>query len=286
MIFHNRTFGPAAVQRGQDVVNGLLLCNGLAAESRCLAAPGMLLPREHLTVVQNCSFEQFSRRLQELPPVVNLSINPVSRYQPADGWEVRRIWIASAFGAMLAGSQLTLDYLPLGASGSPGQTVRALVEWASLLFLLPLTGFVVGLLIAAVIALWRRHLRRVVSNILAVAAIPVCIIVVAKTPLFDPWLWYTIANKTHLEALAANSASSDGPEYAVIEVRDVSTGLAGASPNHFIALIYDESGAVGLEPSERPSVWRNRGIWPAFSSLPIPKGRRLYGHFFKVDDFE
>src|SRR5271155_4311687 len=78
----------------------------------------------------------------------------------------------------------------------------------------------------------------------------------------------------------------NGPKYAVVEIRDVSTGLAGLSPNHFIALVYDESDAVSLEPSERPSIWRSRSMWPAFGSIPIPRGWRLYGHFFRVDDFE
>jgi hypothetical protein len=35
-----------------------------------------------------------------------------------------------------------------------------------------------GLLIAAEIALWRRHFPRVASSIFAIAAIPICILVV------------------------------------------------------------------------------------------------------------
>ena len=226
------------------------------------------------------------KRSQEFPPVINLSTDPVSRYQPADGWGVYRIWVASTFGAMLAGSHLILDFLPLSASSSPGHALRAFFDLGELIFLLPLAGFIVGLLIAAVIALWRRHFRRGVSSILAIAAIPVCIMVVAKIPLFDPWLWYAIANKTRFEALATSDAPSNGLKYAVVEIRDVSTGLAGVGPNHFIALVYDESDAVGLEPSKRPNIWQTRGMWPTFGSTPIPRGRRLYGHFFRVDEFQ
>jgi len=218
--------------------------------------------------------------------VINLSTGPVSQYQPADGWGTRRIWIAGAFGAMLAGGQRILDFWPLGVGNSLGHAVRAFLDLALFFLILPLAGFVVSLLIAAVIALWRRHLRRVASSILAIAAIPVCITVVAKVPLFDPWLWYAIANRTRFEALAASDLSSNGPKYAVVETRDVSTGLAGLNPNHFIVLIYDESDAVGLEPSKRPSIWQTRSLWPAVGSIPIPKGRRLYGHLFRVDDFE
>ncbi|HET6236345.1 MAG TPA: hypothetical protein VFE41_15505 [Acetobacteraceae bacterium] len=192
--------------------------------------------------------------------MINLSTDPVSRYRPADGWRIRRIWIAAVFGVMLVGSHRILDFWPLGASGSPGQVARALFDFSGVLFLLPLAGFVVGLLIAAGIALWRRHFRRVASNILAIAAIPVCILVVAKVPLFDPWLWYVIANRTRFEALAASGPPSNGPKYAVVEIRDGSTGLAGLSSNHFIVLVYDESDAVSLEPSERPSIWRSRSM--------------------------
>jgi hypothetical protein len=218
--------------------------------------------------------------------VIKLSTAPVSRYQRPDGWRIRRIWIAGAFGAMLAGSRRILDFWPLGAGGSPGHVVRVFIDLSQVLFVLPLAGFVVGLLIAAGIALWRLQLRRVASSMFAIMAIPVGFVVVAKVPIFDPWLWYSIANSTRFEALVARGSPPDGPQYAVVEIRDVSTGFAGIDPNHFVALIYDESEAVGLEPSERPDVWRTRRLWPAFETKPIPKGRRLYGHFFRVDEFE
>jgi hypothetical protein len=199
----------------------------------------------------------------------------------ADRWGTRRIWIAGTLGAMLAGSRRILDFWSLGAGGSLHLALRGLLELSQVLFLLPLAGFVVGLLIAAGIALWSRHFRRLASSIFAIAAMPVCFVIVADVPLFDPWLWYAIANSTRFEALAASDPPPNGPKYAEIEVRDVSTGLAGVGPNHFIALIYDESDAVGLEPSERPSIWRTR---TEFGS-PFPRGRRLYGHLFRVDIF-
>ena len=218
--------------------------------------------------------------------VNNLSTHPVSQYQPTDGWATRRIWIAGAFGAMLAGSNWILDFWPLGAGGSLGSALRSVLDLSRLLLLLPLAGFVAGLLIAAGIALWRRCFRRMASSLFAIAAMPVCFVVVAKVPLFDPWLWYTMANSTRFEALAANSSPSNGPKYAVIEIRDVSIGFAGIDPNHFVLLIYDESDAVGLDPSERPGIWGTRSINPEGGNKPIPRGRRLYGHFFRVDEFD
>jgi hypothetical protein len=214
--------------------------------------------------------------------VTSLSADTLSRYQSSDGWKTCRIWIAGAFGALLAGSDRILNFWSLGAASSLSLALRGLFDLSRVFFLLPLVCFVVGLLIAAGIALWRRHFRRVTSSIFAIMAIPICFVVVAKVPLFDPWLWYAIANETRFEALAASGLPSNEAKYAVIEIRDVSTGLAGLSPNHFIALIYDESDAVCLDPSERPSIWRTRTAF----GLPLPKGRRLYGHFFRVDEFE
>jgi len=89
------------------------------------------------------------------------SAEPVSRYQPADAWGTRRIWIAGALGAVLAiGSRRILDFWPLGAAGSLSLGLRGLFELSQMFFILPLAGFVVGLLIAAAVALWRRHFRR------------------------------------------------------------------------------------------------------------------------------
>jgi hypothetical protein len=190
--------------------------------------------------------------------------------------------MAGLFGAMLAGSGRILDFWSLGASGSVQVALRELLELSQVFFLLPLAGFIVGLLIAAGIALWHLHFRRMASRLFAIVAIPVCFVMVGRVPLFDPWLWYAIADGDRFETLATSDAPPSGPKYAKIEVRDVSTGFAGINPNHFIALIYDESGAVGLDPSERPGIWQTR---TEFGS-PLPRGRRLYSHFFRVDIFE
>jgi hypothetical protein len=188
---------------------------------------------------------------------------------------------------MLAGSQRILDFWPLGAGGSLGNAVRGLFDLAAMLLLLPLAGFVVGLLIAAGIALWHRHVRRMASSIVAIIAIPICLMIVARVLLFDPWFWYALTNRTRFEAIAASGAPSNGSKYAVVAGRDVSTGLAGLNPNHFVFLIYDESDAVGLDPSERLGTWRTRTLDPERDPTPsIPRGKRLFGHFFRVDEFE
>jgi hypothetical protein len=90
-----------------------------------------------------------------------------------------------------------------------------------------------------------------------------------------------MANHSRFEALAASNPPC-GPKFAVIEIRDMPAGLV-INGNHFIALVYDESDAIGLEPAARPSIWQSR---PIFLAMPFPKGKRLYGHFFSADEFE
>jgi hypothetical protein len=214
------------------------------------------------------------------PGVIDLSTESISRPQPAGGWGLHRIWIAVALGATLAGSRRILNFWSLGAAHSPSLGLRDLLQNLAVFFILPLAVVaIVVFLIAAAISLWRRHFRRAASSIFAIAAIPICFLVIANVSLFDPWLWYTISNNSRFEALAARDPSPNGQKYAKIEVRDVSVGLVG---NHFIALFYDESDALGLDPSERPSIWRTR----TWYGSPIPQGRRLYGHVFIVDIFE
>jgi hypothetical protein len=215
--------------------------------------------------------------------VIELRTDTASLHQPLDRWGIHRIWIACACSAALASSPWMINFLPLGASGllwpngSGGSlqgAIRPLFEILVLIFL-PLPFFVVGLLISAGAALWHRHFRRMASSLLAIAVIPICYLVVAKVPFFDPWPWYVIANHTRFEALAASNSPSSGPKFAVIEIRDVSAGLV-INGNHFIALVYDESDAVGLEPSERPSIWRqNDGRRDVFS-----QGQTIVRPFF------
>jgi hypothetical protein len=89
-----------------------------------------------------------------------------------------------------------INFLPLGASnllwphgssGSLQSVIRPLFE-LMVLIVLPLGFFGVGLLISAGIALRRHHFRQMATSILAVAVIPICYVVIAKAPFFDPWL--------------------------------------------------------------------------------------------------
>jgi len=219
--------------------------------------------------------------------MTNLGKDPNPPHEPADRWAPSRVGVAGVCGAMFSESNWVLDFWPLAAGGSPEGAARAFFDLSRIFFLLPLAGFVVGLFIATGVALWCRHFRRMASSIFAIAAIPVCILVVAKLPLCDPWLWYAMVNSGSFENLAERLSPADGPKYAVIKESDVSVGFAGLNPNHFVLLIYDETDNAGLDPSDRPNNWPARTVGPLRVSVPpLPKGRRLFGHFFRVDEFE
>lgn len=208
--------------------------------------------------------------------VSNSGTGSVAHRQRSDRWDALRIWLAGAFGVLLAANGRLLDFLQAGG-GFAGLLNFTEILLVPVLFLL----IVLGLLVEAGVTLWWRQYRRAASSILAIMAIPVCAVVIARAPLFDPWLWYAVANKGRFEALAIHDPPPNGPKYAKTEVWDLSSGLA-VNGNHFAALVYDESDAVALQPSERPIIWQTRTEF----GLPLPKGTRLCGHLFKVDWFE
>ncbi|MGO6885624.1 MULTISPECIES: hypothetical protein [Rhizobium] len=92
-------------------------------------------------------------------------------------------------------------------------------------------------------------------------------------PLFDPWLWYVIFNKSRFEASAAASGSAQNG--TIIEGRDVSTGIAGAGYNHFVALIFSESDPPKLVygDSDEEKLAANSVL------------THLYGNFYRRDEY-
>ncbi|AVA20387.1 MULTISPECIES: hypothetical protein [unclassified Rhizobium] len=122
--------------------------------------------------------------------------------------------------------------------------------------------------ISALIALCHRRFRGMASSVIAVVIVPVSVVTIGGAPLFDPWLWYVIFNKSSLEpAAAANGNPQNSPKFTIVEERDVSTGIAGVTSNHFITLIYSES---------------DPGSW----APPDADVRHIYGNFYRRDEFE
>jgi hypothetical protein len=176
---------------------------------------------------------------------------------------MRRPLTAGVLGTACAFHLLILDFWPLDFLGQ-SRTVFDLLGIP--LFLLTGVAFMYWV-VRTVVALFRCQFLRMASGMTALIALPAAFFVITAVPLFDPWLWYVVYNKSQFEAFAAKDTTPNGPRFAVIEERDVSTGIAGVAPNHFIALIYDEGDGVGREPSD-------------------PTGTRIYGHFFRRDYYQ
>lgn len=182
---------------------------------------------------------------------------------PIDAWIVRRILGAGFIGAAIAVYLRIFDFWSLDSAGG----ARAILDlagtlaWIVVVLTLPLFWFV-----SAIIALWRRQFRAAVSSILAILAIPTSLALAGAIPVSDPWLWYVLLNQSRLEIVAANSRSDTDANFVVLEERDVSTGIAGVSPAHFVALIYSERRLEELAP-----------LTPGLS--------HIHGHFYRRDAF-
>lgn len=188
----------------------------------------------------------------------------VTQNPPVDTWRFQRIAIAGITGALCGVYVRAFNFWQVGTA----DVARELLD----LFGLPLLFVTVAVLslvwlIVAVIALFRRRWRRMTSSILAIVTIAVGFSMVAAVPLFDPWFWYVIINKSKFEATVLGKVSVDSKPFAVIDEWDISTGLAGVSANHFIALVYDGSDGTPPDPSNQYQT-------------------HVYGHFYLRDHYE
>jgi len=182
--------------------------------------------------------------------------------KPVDAWNIRRIVIAVLLGTMITTYLRAFDFWPLGFADG----LRGFLDLAGPLILL---GVVVTLLVwlaSAFIALYRRYFRRAASSVIAVLGVPACSAILLATSLSDPWVWYVVLNKSSFETAAANSISLASQKFVVLEERDITTGVAGVTENHFVALIFSESD-------------------PAELALSIPGLRHIYGNFYRRDEF-
>ncbi|MBB4237538.1 hypothetical protein [Rhizobium esperanzae] len=181
--------------------------------------------------------------------------------------------IAACLGTTCAAYNRAFDFWPLDST----YELRGLFDLLGgpLLFL-SVVGVLLVWFIGAFIALCRLRLRGMVSRLFAIIIVPVCFGTLINVPLFDPWLWYVIFNKSSLEAAAAASGSSqNGTKFSVIEGCDVSTGIAGLGVNHFVAVIYSESDPHKLVygDSDEDKLASNAVL------------THLYGNFYRRDEY-
>ncbi|RUL96551.1 hypothetical protein [Rhizobium chutanense] len=178
--------------------------------------------------------------------------------------------IAAGLGTTCAAYHRALDFWPLGSANG----LRGLFDLlgGALLFL-SVVGILFIWFIGAFVALCRRRLRGMVSRLAAIIIVPVCFGTMVIVPLFDPWLWYVIFNKSSFEAAAAASGSAQNG--TILEGRDVSTGIVGAGDNHFVALIFSESDPPKLVygDSDEEKLAANSVL------------THLYGNFYRRDEY-
>jgi hypothetical protein len=189
---------------------------------------------------------------------------------PIDIWNVRRMVIAAFLGIACAAYHRALDFWPLDSANG----LRGLLDLlGGPLLVLSVAGILFVWFIGALVALFRRRIRGMVSRLIAIIIVPVCFGTMITVPLFDPWLWYVIFNKSRFEASAAASGSAQNG--TIIEGRDVSTGIAGAGYNHFVALIFSESDPPKLVygDSEEEKLAANSVL------------THLYGNFYRRDEY-
>lgn len=182
--------------------------------------------------------------------------------KPVNSWNIRRIVIAVLLGTITATYLRAFDFWPLGVAGG----LRALLDLAGPLILLAVVLTLLVWLASAFMALYRQRFQRAVGSFIAILSVPACSAILLATSISDPWVWYVVLNKSRFETAAANSRSMASPKFVVLEERDISTGIAGVTENHFVALIYSES-----DPDELAS--------------SIPGLRHIYGNFYRRDKF-
>jgi hypothetical protein len=175
----------------------------------------------------------------------------------------------------------TEDFWPLpGPQYSILGPARGLLD----LFLRPIVTltifvFLVGLVIGAGLALIRRRFRKALSCASALGAF-VLILVIANLPVFDPYFWYVVRNKTRLEATVMMPAQAR--HFAVVGDWDVSTGLST-----FVSIVYDESGEIDRgeqrwSPAMRTLYEKDVLHSYACNQCIIDHVEHVFNHFFVV----
>lgn len=180
-------------------------------------------------------------------------------------WNIPRIAIGGALGVTCAAYIRAFDFWPLGYADE----LRELLDLLGFPALcLAIVGVFIFWVISAIVAFYQRRLRDVMSSILAITIVPASVVLLLVAPIFDPWLWYVVFNKSRFEATAAmNSSAQNGRKYFIVEERDITTGMAGVTTNHFVALIYSEGDPA--TPDSTNSVLTH-----------------IYGNFYRRDEFQ
>jgi len=165
--------------------------------------------------------------------------------QQIDVWNIRSIAVAGLLGVTCAAYIRVFDFWPVGSND---ELRGSLDLFGFPVLLLLVTGTLLFWVLRAFVELFYRRFRGAVSSFVAIAIVPATLMAIVNIPIFDPWLWYVVFNKSSFESTAAaNGSIQNGQKFALIEERDITTGIAGVTTNHFVALIYSQGDPASLE---------------------------------------
>ncbi|WP_321384050.1 hypothetical protein [Rhizobium sp.] len=185
--------------------------------------------------------------------------------RPKDTWRVGRIVIGGFLGFACAAMGRAFDFW----NDDSATTLHAILGFLGVPLLLLVTVIMLlAYLVAAFISLCRCRFRRMSSSLVAIVFVPLCFVTISRVPIFDPWLWYVIFNKSTLEAEAAAKGNTEpaSQQSTTIEERDVTFGLALGGNNHFIDLIYSKNNLDGQTTDNSSTT-------------------HIYGNFYRRDTF-
>ncbi|MGO9545862.1 MAG: hypothetical protein ACLPPF_13870 [Rhodomicrobium sp.] len=197
----------------------------------------------------------------------------------------RLIWAWTGLAAVFAAQMKALEFLPsMPPKAGIAFGARLALDLALPFIFLCLCGFAIWLVAGAVLALIKRRVRRGLSFIFAIIAIPLLFVMQARLNMFDPYYWYVLANVASFETQAKSISRAGAVAFAVVETRDVSIGIVTAPPR-YASIVYDESDEIGLDPADRSADWRVRNqarLEPATAGYLEPwlSVKHLVGHFF------
>ncbi|MDK4715933.1 hypothetical protein [Rhizobium sp. CNPSo 4039] len=182
-----------------------------------------------------------------------------------DVWNIRSIAVAGLLGVTCAAYIRVFDFWPVGSND---ELRGSLDLFGFPVFLMLVAGMLFFWVIRAFVDLFYRRFRGALSSFVAIAIVPASLMAIVSAPIFDPWLWYVVCNKSSFESTAAvNGSVQNGQRVALIEERDITTGIAGVTTNHFVALIYSEGDPADLES-------------------PNSVVTHIYGSFYRRDEFQ
>ena len=189
---------------------------------------------------------------------------------------------AAALALVLAASQAFVDFVPIGDRQFGG--IRNIVgEFELGIFFIgaPLGAliFVGTALVLPLVGRWRTLLSWLLAPVIFLSAL-VVLVCLSTFWLLDPYYWFVLTQQDRL--LAAANASAR-PGIMIVDVRDVSSGIAGLNPSSVVVIVYDPSDSLADPANDPRWLAQNNGILHGgLEPESIGGVHRIHGHFYIV----